>query len=650
MADLKLSSLTLRNWMKFATVSLDFPESGLVMVTGHNRASGGALLSVGSGKTGFGEAISRTLLGVPGRFTHLRQFSTHKHGDTYVRVEAMLHGKPLVVEAGYKCPELSRSGEALRFSYDGKEVERGLIQETRAELVRLIGVTPALASWTVFVDGDSIRFNKLSQADSVELVLTALRQPPWHEYHEVSKKTVGRFRQILTRDTTAHSEAQRYLREATEDVKDAKEDYELEKKDYERRKAENDRVLGELRSGVTAKSEAIEGFKKRQQELARSIKAVEKEKSEANHKLEIKRNDLQEVIRQLENKRPGLLDARDEAMHTYLKAKNDFQTYEGSGKVCPTCKRPMTQKLDPERLANLKAFFTRTETAYEEAKKDYSRTETVLVEKKEQMNVVNNQINELGVRLDVSTLSDEYADLDDRINETNREIHRQELEIERVKAGASDRKLNEIKATLAERERVESEAKKQVEQSATVLAESKVALQVLEYWNQAFSPYGIPNMVLKDAIAPLNREARRISAAMTGGTIAVNYSTRRELASGAEKAELVIEVDNKLGSDELAGSSKGETGLTNLIVAETLCEVGQVAQRIGYRWYDEVVPHQDQVVCQSIYARLRDIAQRFGILIFMVDHNPVAANYADHFLVVEKSSENSEVSATVKWR
>jgi DNA repair exonuclease SbcCD ATPase subunit len=157
-------------------------------------------------------------------------------------------------------------------------------------------------------------------------------------------------------------------------------------------------------------------------------------------------------------------------------------------------------------------------------------------------------------------------------------------------------------------------------------------------------------MVLKDAIQPLNREARRVSSMMTGNTIEVVYGTRRELASGQEKAELVIEVNNTLGSKELAGSSKGESGLTNLIIAETLAEVGQVSRRIGFKWLDEVLPHQDQTVCKSIYSHLRELANQLGILIFLVDHNPTAANYADHMLVVEKSREDNRVFSSVKWR
>ena len=43
--DLKLKSLTIRNWMKFKDVTLNFPEKGLVLVQGVNTASGGYISS-----------------------------------------------------------------------------------------------------------------------------------------------------------------------------------------------------------------------------------------------------------------------------------------------------------------------------------------------------------------------------------------------------------------------------------------------------------------------------------------------------------------------------------------------------------------------------------------------------------------------------
>jgi len=129
---------------------------------------------------------------------------------------------------------------------------------------------------------------------------------------------------------------------------------------------------------------------------------------------------------------------------------------------------------------------------------------------------------------------------------------------------------------------------------------------------------------------------------MTGGTIEVTYDTSRELAKGGSSSELVINVKNKIGSSRVEGSSKGESGLTNLIIAETLSEVGSVSNRIGYRWYDEILNSQDQVVRRSILTYLKDLAHRLNILIFVVDHHHEAASYADYVLVAEKNDRGTE--------
>ena len=65
----------------------------------------------------------------------------------------------------------------------------------------------------------------------------------------------------------------------------------------------------------------------------------------------------------------------------------------------------------------------------------------------------------------------------------------------------------------------------------------------------------------------LNRVAQRISNLMTGGTLQVNYSTTRQLVSGESRAQLVTKIVNRIGSSRVEGSSKGEGGLTNLIIA-----------------------------------------------------------------------------------
>ena len=649
MVDLKLKRVSIRNWMKFRTIEIEFPEKGLVLVQGVNTASGGALLSVGSGKTGIGEAISRTLLGVPGRFNTLKQFSTDKGGNLYVVVETELHGKSLIVESGYKCKELSSTGEALRYHYDGKTIERGKIDQTRAELSKLLGVSPLLASWTAFIDGDSIKFNRLAQADSVELVMASLRQPPWSDYHEASKATLGKFRRDMAVNEAAHKSAAAHVEGVREEVTAAKRTADSQRQKFEQATAQNDAEIRRYQKAVNTKTQRIDEAKKEMEGIAKKLKIMEDERAEASHKLEIKLHEIEDALREAEEARKPLTESYSAAQEKVVEARTAYNNYASAAKNCPTCNRPMG-KIDPARLQELKDALEAAKGVSQKSGEKWQIAEQRVVDLNQSYRDTSRKHREMSGKQDVEDMAERHEELEQAVSNTLDEIHEYELEIARLQNGPSDADLRAAEATLSDRQKALKGAQAALEEAAAALVGDQATLKVLEYWNLAFSPYGIPNMVLRDAIAPLNKEARRVSAAMTGGTIEVRYSTTRELASGLEKAQLNIEVDNKLGDKDLSGSSKGEAGLTNFIIAETLSEVGQVSRRVGYRWYDEIVPHQDPKVCHSIYSYMKETAHRLGILVFLVDHNPVAANYADHVLIVEKKGDDGKVTGTVRWR
>ena len=170
MSAFKLKSIQIRNFATIREANVEFPESGLVLVRGKTNAEAGTNIeSVGAGKTAFGEAIVKPLLGVLTRSTNISDYVHDEvNEDLYVKIYGDLNGQEIIVEQGYKCPELSETGEGLRFSVGGAPpIERNRIANTRLELAKTLGVDSTLASWTVFFDGEQMNFNKLSQTAAV---------------------------------------------------------------------------------------------------------------------------------------------------------------------------------------------------------------------------------------------------------------------------------------------------------------------------------------------------------------------------------------------------------------------------------------------------------------------------------------------------
>lgn len=651
MADLKIKNVQARNWASLGSFDVDFPESGLVIVQGVNTASGGAMQSIGSGKTLFGEAISYTLFGVSSSrgYTSMKEFSKDEKGDTYVRVEALLRGKKLLVESGYKCEEMSPTGAALRFCYDGKEIERGRIEQTREELNRLLGVSQTLASWTVFADGDAMKFTKLSQNDAVELVLAALKQPPWGEYHEKSKKVLNSYKQVVFKEETNHQNALNRVSESEADAKSAATELDSARETYRRLKTQTKQGIQEQKDKIQRWVTALERNQASMAEITKKLKVIEEEKAKAHHRLEIKLNDANEKLRKATIKTRSLWESKTPCTEKHANTKTAYENYSRA-KVCPTCQRPMGEKPDPARVAELKAEYEAAVVSLNETNARIKESQVGEDTLRKEAQAIQRQIADLRAAEDTRALSDNYAELEDGIQSINDEIRKCETQITALEREVSDEPVKMAEATHAERVRLLTLAKGKLEEVTKSLLEAKSTLKVLEYWNHAYSPTGIPNMVLRQAIDPLNHEAKRLSSMMTGGTIEVKFNTARELASGESKSQLNIKVNNKLGSKNFKGSSKGEGGITNLILAETLSEVGQVSRRVGFRWYDEVLPNQDPRVCKSVYSYLKDVASKLGIVIFMVDHNPAAANYADYLLVVEKTGTEKNISGKVYWR
>lgn len=651
MPGLKLKSIQLRNWMTVRSASLEFPASGLVLVTGSNLVSEGKMESIGSGKTALGEAISRVLCAVNGRFSNFGHYSSDSKGNTYIKIEAELSGKMLVVESGYKCKELSKTGEGLRFKFgDNSPVERGHINDTRQELLQTLGITPELAQWSVYIDGDKLKFNQLSEKACVDLLMSALSQPPWTSYHENSAKMLSKTRQGVTACEAANTEAKRQQLRASQGVLSAREDLEIatQKHDQAAKKiqVDIDKANGEIRYHT----EKISTLKTRQTEIKKRLKEVEKEKAQTHKELEILRNEINGKIFDKQELKESAIQLETEKRIALNTAAEGLKKMLATPKECPTCKKPWDKVHSADEMNQQEARAKNALDAYHEASAKVKAISRDISELQSNVNEVNQEIKELQMASEITSLSHEYERTEiDTTHSSSAiiQLTRTLSSLEQsLKTGSSMEGVNHAETVLSERVANELEMQKSIKRTAAELVEQQELMKVVAYWHEAFSPTGIPNMVVNDALAPLNSIARRISMLMTGGTLNITYDTTRELASGKDRSELVINVDNKIGSKRVEGSSKGESGLANLIIAETLSEIGKVANRVGYRWYDEILGPQDKRVRQSILSYWKDMAQALGILVFVVDHHIEAANYADYVLIAEKT----ETGTAYHWK
>lgn len=644
---IRLKRLVLRNWTTIRDADITFPEKGLVLVVGKTADGGGKKESVGAGKTAIGEAISKALLGVSGRFESTGHFCHDEVNENmYVKLEVDHDQVPLAVELGYKCRELSRTSEGLRFKYGSTEVSRNRVTATRDELVKLIGITPELAEWTVFIDGQKLDFSSLSQKSSVDLLMSALQQPPWSQYYEKAKRALANFKRDHDKAQAAHEEAQSSVSTLSSSAQTAERELNESRQAFERQQAKFQADLAMALQEKRTLGESLTANEQRTRQIKAEVKQIEDQMASAYKAVDERRRFLDRKLSRAK-KFKQLRAAKIRALtEERTKVTATVTRMRSAPTSCPRCGRPWdaqhsqdeihTQELEEQKLTAKIEFIRGLMTAAEDNERSYSRD----------LQQVNNEVRDQGAELRLRSLSEECEQLEQQDRETNKKLVKQEALIQQLQQGPSRADVDRKKAVLDERLRSLDGARSRVSENAAIIAETAEAVRVMSYLNEAFSPVGIPNIVLANSIDPLNHVSRRISNILTDGTLQISYKTKRTLVSGEERPDLDIEVNNRTGSKRLKGSSKGETGQVNLLVAETIAEVGNVASRIGYRWYDEVADHQDPVVRQCIFRYLKELANDLGILVFLVDHHPEAANFADHFLLVSKVAEKT---STVEW-
>lgn len=741
--------------------SVDFPSTGVVVVHGLNSSAGNKIRSIGSGKSAIGEAISRCLLGVPGRFAMLGHYSPKDAENTYVKLTCSHKGKPLVIEMGYKAPEITKSSEGFRFTYDGQQVWRDNLQNTRDDLVKLLTVPPHLAKWTVHFDGDRLKFNDLSQKTSVDLLMAALNQPPWTDYQRSAQTACDQVKEDVAVSRAGCDRARTQSEEATRDWDLAKQNVVKEQAEFDQQTAENEKRLRQTLASKTAEETALQEAQLKMAALKRQIEEAASVNAKEEHDLEIRRNEINDVVQALQDQRAVISAKTDAALtavreatkktrqavqkdRTIAEGKSDeairlkqtaldeslqievetrdmlkvkiagivsqvnaatqaLRKIESAPKNCPTCGKPWdmdtcadqatplrndlttlkskqkacesllvaaeakllaARKAADGEIAALTDLWDKTLAGIDalveaENEREQAQVDRLTIERDEALRSVvvelngarlaaveaQNALTALRAKSPIQKFSRQCEELEHAETAINRRIEALERQIEQLHRGPSRANLDNSEAIVNERQRIVYKLQKKLVEEAAKLADNEDALQVTSYWQKAFGPNGIPNMILRDAVAPLNSAAKRISAFLAGPALQVTYSMSKELVSGRDKAELSITVKNESGSARLDGSSKGEASLSNLIVAETLAEVGQIANRIGYRFYDEIAANQEEMVRVAISAWLREIAHRYGILTFVVSHSAEAANFADHRLLAEKTSSGT----TYRW-
>jgi hypothetical protein len=593
-----------------------------------------------SGKTLLGEAISRTLLGVRGRFegAGLGAYSSDLCGNknTLIQLECDLNGQSLTIWSGYKCAELSKSGEGLRFKLgDSDPVERGTIQETREELNRLLGITQPLSEFAIHLDGERLKFNHLSERQLVELFLSALSTPNW----EGAQKRVSA-------ELSRSSEEQAGLQSRKELYESSLAQYDDDMKELELKaveiedsinlqKKEQEDKISKVEESKKKKESKLSKLKNRRAEIKVELKKIEDANAVTYADLELKFKRAKSAVVEASSvveTATGSVSAEESRVDT---ASDELLKLKEPD-TCPTCGKPWDKKHSVALLESKKKALSDAKATLLEKEKELAKARSKRSDARNSQDEIQAQMKELNLGTATQALSKEYEgiesdeqDLDDQIKDDDRDIAD-------LKKPISDSKLVAVRTRIQTAKQSKKTMQSDLSETNRKLVEVGAFIQLLSYLYKAFGPTGVPNMVLQDCLEYLNRAAGHLSSVLTGDLVEISFSSTKVLATSAEKPCLVINAKNRAGSKKFIGSSKGEAGISNLIISETLYNLGRLWQKVAYRWLDEAVNSQDKTVRGTAYSYYRNQAKQRQQIIFVVDHSPDVEAHADSIILAEK--------------
>ncbi len=586
--------MIVENFLSFGKAEFDFDEAGLVLVEGENLDDRSAR-SNGSGKSAMIDALVWCLFGTTLRGYENDEVVHRKVGEDCL-VEVTIEDADDVEYVVARARRHSKLKNSLRVYADGaaaNELTAGSNSETQEIVEKLLGCTKrTFLSSVVFGQDRAYRFSSLTDK----------------EQKEILDEVLG-----MERFSTACAAARVRLSEVTTAVVGFQ-------RDFERAEAARDQA-GEEAAELRDKDESFEAERSGKLDAEREKLRRAKEQLKKLVKVDTADTSLKLSARRcevtgLEKLVAKATQAEAEAKIALGTSKGKLAELQGHEKKhekltgdCPTCLQPIERKHQAKVLGQVRkaiekveATHTELETITKNATKELDDAKKRLKEARAEQLAAEKTHNEaVGAEADAKAWKNRIAEHDKRIAELVEQENPYEVMIKKVEA---KREKHRKEAALLQEQLTNEEAR----------------VKLADFWVKAFGAKGLRSLLLDTSLPLLNDEAARISRAVTGGAIIIEFSALSELKSGKTVDRFEVKVDNKHGAGTYQGNSAGERAKVDLCVGLALQRL--VASRssasFNVMFADEIFDHLDAAAHERVVEVLSEIDKDS---VFVVSHD-----------------------------
>jgi DNA repair exonuclease SbcCD ATPase subunit len=625
-------TLTIKNFMPFASAVLHLNDRGLVLVEGKNHDSGG---SNGAGKSSIFEALCWGLFGVTSRGFRGSQVNRLGCRNTEVSIDLAI-GEDRICVSRYRDHDAFNNKLIIRSN--GKDITGPGDRESQVRLNDILKLNwDSFRNVVMFPQGVN-GFASLTDAEQKEILETILG---------------------LDRFSVAQFRAKKLLTSLNTNLKSALANLNIIKTRIEENTSalqkieSSDKIFKESHTKQLADAESSMWFL--QNSRPKSLQPVLDELykyqilAEESHRDDYINLSEQASynIQQIRNRQTEL-KAKSSTLRFFAQSKPPEEYSVDITAPCPSC----GQALPKDAMSHL------IDERIKQKDKDAEQVLNFLLE----ADKLDLECSELDLKLSQSIELQNKVNLElEKTSEINDTLSQLETAVKDLR---SEHQLWEAK--LAEAQRQLDRVKRQVSPYSEMLKTLNAKLSDLnekltyanleieplqeqvkyaEFWVNGFGNQGLKSLLL-DTITPfLNQTVQEYLDDLTGGSARVIFTTQVELANGEKREKFNIELKYKNGSDDYRGISGGERRRVDIAVLFALGDLAASRSNspVRLRLLDEPFSDLDSQGEEQVVNLLRKrILPKSGTVLVMT-HSDSLKSLFEKRICVEKRDGVSEI-------
>lgn len=175
----------------------------------------------------------------------------------------------------------------------------------------------------------------------------------------------------------------------------------------------------------------------------------------------------------------------------------------------------------------------------------------------------------------------------------------------------------------------------EIEKMEADLKQRKEDVEIFEFWKAAFSPTGIPSMLIDEAIPFMNRKVSEYLDKLTNGRYVVSFDTLAETKKGEFRDKISVNVlDTHTRASSRIQLSGGQTRIIDIATILTLGDLQSNIQNVKFNilLFDEIFDSLDEENIGFVSKVLSNM--KFGKSIYLISHRHEDQLEADEVLTL----------------